>query len=313
MIGSRSTRSRTPTSSTSRTRSSGASGDRGGPPAGMSSDVVYDRAQSVRKSIHDVELTLFVAFALVVPPSSSSSCAMRSTPRPAVAIPVSIVGRSCSCGRWGSRSTRSPCSLVLAIGLVVDDAIVVPREHRAADGGGGDAPSMPRSMARARFALAGHRHDRVCSSPCVRARHLHGRRATGRLFLGVRRHGRRERAAQHGRGADTPTPDAPRRGSCASPKKHAESDGRLKRASDRSLQWVIGPAVEHGGDARLAALVGGVGVKLTPVEFFPIEDRNLHRADVSAGRARPSTGWTRMHEGGRGYADAALAPERRRP
>jgi multidrug efflux pump len=58
-------------------------------------------------------------------------------------------------------------------------------------------------------------------------------------------------------------------------KKHAESDGRIKRAFDRSLQWVMARPWSTGVMLAFAALMGGVGLELTPVEFFPIEDRNF--------------------------------------
>jgi len=95
-------------------------------PAGMSLDLVYDRADTVRTSIHDVELTLGVAFLLVVAVIFAFLRDWRSTLVPAVAIPVSVVGTFLILWMAGfTINVFTLFGLVLAIGLVVDDAIVV--------------------------------------------------------------------------------------------------------------------------------------------------------------------------------------------
>lgn len=95
-------------------------------PPGLTLNIVYDRADAVRASIHDVEITLLVAFSLVVAVIFLFLRDWRSTLVPAVAIPVSIVGTFLVL--WAAGFTINVFTLfglVLAIGLVVDDAIVV--------------------------------------------------------------------------------------------------------------------------------------------------------------------------------------------
>ncbi len=95
-------------------------------PAGMHLDAVYDRADAVRASIHDVELTLGVAFVLVVIVLFGFLRDWRSTLVPTLAIPVSIVGTFLVLWLAGfTINVFTLFGLVLAIGLVVDDAIVV--------------------------------------------------------------------------------------------------------------------------------------------------------------------------------------------
>jgi multidrug efflux pump len=121
-------------------------------PAGMSLNVVYDRAQSVRTSIHDVERTLFVAFALVVLVIFLFLRDVRSTLVPAIAIPVSIVGTFLFLWAMGfTINVFTLFGLVLAIGLVVDDAIVVLENIVRRMERGRERRSMRRSTARARL------------------------------------------------------------------------------------------------------------------------------------------------------------------
>ncbi len=101
-------------------------GIQGDLPSGLSLSIVYDRADAVRASIHDVQTTLLVAFGLVVVVIFLFLRDWRSTLVPAVAIPVSIVGTFLVL--WVAGFTINVFTLfglVLAIGLVVDDAIVV--------------------------------------------------------------------------------------------------------------------------------------------------------------------------------------------
>jgi multidrug efflux pump len=120
------------------------------PPRGHVRSSVVLRPRAVgRKSIHDVELTLFVAFALVVLVIFLFLRDVRSTLVPAVAIPVSIVGTFLVLGMGFTINVFTLFGLVLAIGLVVDDAIVVLENivRRIEEG---RAPSMRRFPARAR-------------------------------------------------------------------------------------------------------------------------------------------------------------------
>ncbi|MCC6213339.1 MAG: efflux RND transporter permease subunit [Polyangiaceae bacterium] len=89
-------------------------------------DLGYDFTRYVRRSIREVEETLFVAFALVAAVIFLFLRDVRAALVPVVAIPVSIV--SAFFVMWVAGftvNTLTLIALVLAIGLVCDDAIVV--------------------------------------------------------------------------------------------------------------------------------------------------------------------------------------------
>ncbi|WP_124951348.1 efflux RND transporter permease subunit [Sulfuriferula thiophila] len=95
-------------------------------PGGVTLKVAVDKTQYIRDSIHEVSLTLFIAFGLVVLVVWIFLRTFRATLIPVVAIPVSIIGAFA--GMWAlgfSVNVLTLFSLVLAIGLVVDDAIIV--------------------------------------------------------------------------------------------------------------------------------------------------------------------------------------------
>ena len=88
--------------------------------------VGFDFTQSVRESIKEVEETLFIAFGLVVIIIFLFLRDWRSTIIPVIAIPVSILSAFFIMYISGfSINVLTLLGLVLAIGLVVDDAIVV--------------------------------------------------------------------------------------------------------------------------------------------------------------------------------------------
>ncbi len=95
-------------------------------PADISLDVAYDNTQYVRQSIHEVQETVLVAFGLVVLVVFAFFREWRTTLIPVLAIPVSIIGAFAIMRAAGfSINTLTLLGIVLAIGLVVDDAIVV--------------------------------------------------------------------------------------------------------------------------------------------------------------------------------------------
>jgi multidrug efflux pump len=95
-------------------------------PAGVEMVVNYDSSKFVEKAIDEVWLTLGIAFVLVVIIIYLFLRDFRSTIIPAVAIPVSIVGTFVILHAFGySVNILTMLALVLAIGVVVDDAIVV--------------------------------------------------------------------------------------------------------------------------------------------------------------------------------------------
>ena len=95
-------------------------------PEGVEYKVVYDPTQFVRESIRAVIITLLEAVALVVLVVIIFLQTWRASIIPLVAVPVSIIGTFAVMLAFGfSINTLSLFGLVLAIGIVVDDAIVV--------------------------------------------------------------------------------------------------------------------------------------------------------------------------------------------
>ena len=95
-------------------------------PEGVSYEIVYDPTQFVRASIKSVVQTLLEAVALVVIVVILFLQTWRASIIPLLAVPVSIVGTFAVMYLSGfSVNTLSLFGLVLAIGIVVDDAIVV--------------------------------------------------------------------------------------------------------------------------------------------------------------------------------------------
>ncbi|GJG98003.1 efflux RND transporter permease subunit [Cupriavidus pauculus] len=95
-------------------------------PEGVEYSIVYDPTQFVRHSIEAVVHTLFEAIALVVLVVILFLQTWRASIIPLLAVPVSIVGTFGLMHAFGfSINALSLFGLVLAIGIVVDDAIVV--------------------------------------------------------------------------------------------------------------------------------------------------------------------------------------------
>ena len=95
-------------------------------PAGMEYDTVFDATVFVRASIYEVQHTIVVAFILVIIVVYLFLGNWRSTLIPMIAVPVSLVGTFAVLFAAGfSANTISLLAMVLAIGIVVDDAIVV--------------------------------------------------------------------------------------------------------------------------------------------------------------------------------------------
>ncbi|MCX4145039.1 MULTISPECIES: efflux RND transporter permease subunit [Paraburkholderia] len=95
-------------------------------PAGVKYEIVYDPTQFVRASIHAVIHTLLEAIALVVLVVILFLQTWRASVIPLLAVPVSIVGTFGLLLAFGfSVNALSLFGMVLAIGIVVDDAIVV--------------------------------------------------------------------------------------------------------------------------------------------------------------------------------------------
>jgi HAE1 family hydrophobic/amphiphilic exporter-1 len=106
-------------------------------PAGISYNVPLDTTKAVTAGIHEIVLTLVEALVLVVIVVFIFLQGWRATLIPLLAVPVSLIGTFIIFPALGfSINTLSLFGLVLAIGLVVDDAIIVVEavEHHIEEG-----------------------------------------------------------------------------------------------------------------------------------------------------------------------------------
>ena len=95
-------------------------------PEGVDYEIVYDTTQFVRSSIEAVVHTLLEAVALVVLVVIVFLQTWRASIIPLLAVPISVIGTFAVMRLFGfSINALSLFGLVLAIGIVVDDAIVV--------------------------------------------------------------------------------------------------------------------------------------------------------------------------------------------
>ena len=95
-------------------------------PQGVSYKVIYDPTVFISKSVNEVVITIFIAIGLVVAVVWLFLQTWRATLIPVIAIPVSLIGTFAVLYPLGiSLNNLSLFGLVLAVGIVVDDAIVV--------------------------------------------------------------------------------------------------------------------------------------------------------------------------------------------
>ncbi|WP_417529671.1 efflux RND transporter permease subunit [Marinobacter lipolyticus] len=95
-------------------------------PDGVGYSVLYDTTEFISRSIDEVIVTLFQAIGLVILVVFLFLQNWRATLIPSIAIPVSLIGTFAVMAVLGySINTITLFGLVLAIGIVVDDAIVV--------------------------------------------------------------------------------------------------------------------------------------------------------------------------------------------
>src|SRR3984957_5958195 len=106
-------------------------------PPGITYDIPLDTTKAVTAGIHEIVLTLAEALGLVVIVVFVFLQGWRATLIPLLAVPVSLIGTFVIFPALGfSINTLSLFGLVLAIGLVVDDAIIVVEavEHHIEEG-----------------------------------------------------------------------------------------------------------------------------------------------------------------------------------
>lgn len=106
-------------------------------PSGMRYDVPLDTTKAVTAGIHEIVITLGIAILLVILVVYIFLQGWRATLIPLMAVPVSLIGTFILFPVLGfSINTLSLFGLILAIGLVVDDAIIVVEavEHHIDEG-----------------------------------------------------------------------------------------------------------------------------------------------------------------------------------
>ncbi len=95
-------------------------------PAAVNMNILYDRSQSIRESVDDVQFTLLLTIALVVLVIFLFLRNISATVIPSLAVPLSIVATFAVMLLLGySLDNLSLMALTLSVGFVVDDAVVM--------------------------------------------------------------------------------------------------------------------------------------------------------------------------------------------
>ncbi len=95
-------------------------------PAAVELNVLFDRSQLIRESMHDVKFTLVLTIALVILVIFLFLRNLSATIIPSLAVPISIIGTFSVMMMMGfSLNNISMMALTLSVGFVVDDAIVM--------------------------------------------------------------------------------------------------------------------------------------------------------------------------------------------
>ena len=95
-------------------------------PAGIQMKVFYDRSQTIRASVNDVQMTLLIAAALVVGVIFLFLRKASATIIPSLALPITVLGTFAGMAVLGyNLDNLSLMALTLSVGFVVDDAIVM--------------------------------------------------------------------------------------------------------------------------------------------------------------------------------------------
>jgi HAE1 family hydrophobic/amphiphilic exporter-1 len=95
-------------------------------PASVELNVLFDRSESIRNSIHDLQFTLLASMGLVILVIFFFLRNLSATIIPSLALPLSIIGTFAVMNLLGySLDNLSLMALALCVGFVVDDAIVM--------------------------------------------------------------------------------------------------------------------------------------------------------------------------------------------
>ncbi|HRZ09386.1 MAG TPA: efflux RND transporter permease subunit, partial [Gemmatimonadales bacterium] len=251
-------------------------------PPGVTLRTAFDQSIYVKRSISETIETLFLAFALVVVVIFLFLRNMRATIIPGLAIPVSIIGAFGAMFILGySVNTFTLLALILAIGLVVDDAIIVlENAYRHQEELGEDPTSAAmKGTSEIGFAVIAT----TISLVAVFAPLAFLTGTTGRLFneFGVALAGS---VVISGFVALTLTPML-----CARILRVPKSHGRVYKALEAGLDWMattyaatLGWAVHRRwviiGGAFGSLVLAAVTFKALKSEFIPAEDRGFFMA-----------------------------------
>ena len=150
-------------------------------PPGLDYAIAHDTTPFVRESIADLSRTLLIAIGLVALVVLVFLQSWRASLVPILAIPVSLIGSFAAMWVAGfSLNMLTLFGLVLAIGIVVDDAIVVVENvERWIEEGHSPASGVPRD---GRGNAGGYR-NRLRPLRSVRSRRLHSAVSPG-AFIG---------------------------------------------------------------------------------------------------------------------------------
>jgi multidrug efflux pump len=255
-------------------------------PPGVQLRTAFDQSIYVKRSISETIDTLFLAFGLVVIIIFLFLRNLRATIIPGLAIPVSIIGAFGVMYFLGfSINTFTLLALILAIGLVVDDAIIVLENAYRHQEELGETPenAAMRGTSEIGFAVIAT----TVSLVAVFAPLAFLQGTTGRLFneFGVALAGS---VVISGFVALTLTPML-----CAKILRVPKSHGAVYQSLERGLNWLavtyaatLAWAIRHR-----AVIIGGAGVSLVVAyvtfnvlkrEFIPAEDRGFFMASVTA-------------------------------
>ena len=124
-------------------------------PAAVSLETMFNGAGPIRESLHDVQITVAIALVLVVLTIFLFLGRIRETIIPSIILPISLVGTLlCMLPSGFNLDMLSLMGIVLAVGFLVDDAIVVLENTvRHLDSGMKPVPAAIRSMKEISFTV----------------------------------------------------------------------------------------------------------------------------------------------------------------
>jgi len=247
-------------------------------PEGMKVEVLFDSTVFIEESVHELELELVMAVLLTAVVCWLFLGSLSSTANVVLAIPMSLLGTVATVYFLGfTLNTFTLLGLSLAVGLVVDDAVMVMENiYRHAEMGKDKVRASAEGTKEITFAaLAATLAVIAIFLPVIFMKGV-----IGKFFF---QFGVTLSVAVMLSYFEAITL-APAR--CAQMLKASREDrGRLGRAADRAFGWLervyaraLGFALRHPIKVLLAAVVILVGVgslwKLIPTEFIPSQDQS---------------------------------------